>query len=441
MDPLRLTDLPLTENWNLFQPDMKGYIPPQRLQLHEDFEDLESQIRESFDPCYMHDNDVPFMALSVQQPFPTTSLTIRGENFIVPMSSHQMSYLTGTVLGDDHASKNTVPGTQLESISDAGNKTIVEVVDLVLRKIDAFRGDLKTERKLATIDVFKAGSHELSTTPTNENHIATVFVILPSLSTPADIRVQATHAALTGEVRLPLYLIEAIGAIGTYTGVSDGRIDVGAGGEVLCLTYHVFGLGSNKTWVIPSFEDLSGAVPMLRDGFCLWRHSLNSGGGADTLSAPPLMFFFLYHDPKSARDFRGEDATLLCHLAPLAKAYGFTAYIGDIVYTMSTRQELSHPYKEYFGEHVYLDPGNLYMSKSPDVEYELAALRTMGGVNVAEPKLVELATEMVLKDDDYEYLTNMVDPQEDYDILEDGIYSAQIVLRHIRKVSVLFLVA
>ncbi|KAJ7473670.1 hypothetical protein B0H11DRAFT_1918824 [Mycena galericulata] len=128
---------------------MKGYIPPQQLQLHSEFEDLESQIREFTDPNdYMCDNNVPFLALSVEQPFPTTSLTIRGETFIVPPSSREMSYLTGTVLGDAHASKTTIPGTQLESISDAGHETILEAVDSTLWEIDAFRGELKTETKL-----------------------------------------------------------------------------------------------------------------------------------------------------------------------------------------------------------------------------------------------------------------------------------------------------
>ncbi|KAJ7459625.1 hypothetical protein B0H11DRAFT_2286324 [Mycena galericulata] len=435
MDPLKLADLLLTEDWNLFQPNMKGYIPPQQLQLRSGFEDFESQIREFVDPSYMRGNTVPFLALSVKQPFPTTSLTIRGETFVVPLSAREMSYLTGTVLGDAHASKNTAPGTQLESISDAGQKTIVEAVGLALRKIDAFWGGLRTERKLATIDVFKAGSHELSTAPTNEDHIATVLVILPSLSTPADIRVQATHAAVTSEVRLPPDLWQTVSAIGTYTGVSDGRIDISAGGEVLCLTYHIFGPGSDNAWVIPSLENLSGALPMLRDAFCLWRYNLSSDGGADTRSAPPMMLFFLDDAPKSARDFQDEDATLLCHLAPLAKAYGFTVYIGDVVHTMSTQQEVSHPYKEYDAD---IDPSELYMSNKPDVDYELKALRTLAGVSVTDPKLVKLATEMVLKDD---YVVEMVDPEEDHDIVDEGIYSWEVVLTHTRKASVLFVVS
>ncbi|KAJ7450924.1 hypothetical protein B0H11DRAFT_1927958 [Mycena galericulata] len=111
-------------------------------------------------------------------------------------------------------------------------------------------------------------------------------------------------------------------------------------------------------------------------------------------------------------------AMLLCHLAPLAKAYEFTMYIGDIVHTTSTRQEVFHPYKEYFGENIDLDPSELYMSKNPEVEYKCETLRTLAGVNIAEPKLLELATEMMLKDDG-----GLMDlePLEDHDIVGEGV--------------------
>ncbi|KAJ7459573.1 hypothetical protein B0H11DRAFT_2316415 [Mycena galericulata] len=434
MDPLRLADLPLTEDWNLFQPDMKGYLPPQQLQLHPGFEDpeahtyhesLKSQIREFMDPYYMRNNNVPFLALSVEQPFPITSLAIRGEKFTVPLSSREMAYLTGTILGDADGSKNTIPGTELYFLNDSVHKAIARVVSSALRKIDASRAGFMTEKILATVDVLKAGSHELSNKPINENHIATVLVILPSSSAPADIRVQARHAAITAEVRLRRDLLETASAIGTYTGVSDGRIDIGAGGEIICLTYYIFGPRNEDASVIPRLENLSGALPPLRDAFCLWRHNLNSG--ADATTAPALMLFVLDRAPLAARDFRGYDATRLCHLAPLAKAYGFTMYIGSLVHTMSTEQEVYHDPKDYLGLYTDFDPSVLYMSDKPDVEYEFEALRTLAGVTIAEPKLLELAAEMLSKGDSS---LMDIDPKKDYEIEDDSIYSAQVVLTH-----------
>ncbi|KAJ7489769.1 hypothetical protein B0H11DRAFT_2278418 [Mycena galericulata] len=430
MDPLKLADLPLTEDWNLFQPDMKGYIPPQQLQLHPGFEDPESQIREFMDPYYMRDNNVPFLALSVEQPFPMTSLAIRGEKFTVPLSSREMAYLTGTILGDADGSKNTIPGTELDFLNDSVHKAIARVVSSALRKIDALRAGVRTEKILATVDVLKAGSHELSNKPINENHIATVLVVLPSSSAPAEIRVQATHAAITTEVRLRRDLVETASAISTYTGVSDGRIDIGAGGEIISLTYYIFGPRSEDASVIPRLENLSGALPPLRDAFCLWRHNLNSGANATTA----LMLFVLDCAPLAARDFRGYDATRLCHLAPLAKAYGFTMYICSLGHIMTRVEEVEHDPEEND-----FDPGELYMSMSDDleVEYDLEDLRTLAGVNIAEAELLERATEMVSKGD---RSVMDIDPQVHQDILNDHICYMEVELLHIREASVLLIV-
>ncbi|KAJ6507622.1 hypothetical protein DFH09DRAFT_1101010 [Mycena vulgaris] len=41
MDPIRLVDLPLTQIWDIFQPDMKGYIPPRQLEFHPGCDDIE----------------------------------------------------------------------------------------------------------------------------------------------------------------------------------------------------------------------------------------------------------------------------------------------------------------------------------------------------------------------------------------------------------------
>ncbi|KAJ7505097.1 hypothetical protein B0H11DRAFT_2187059 [Mycena galericulata] len=409
MDPLRLTDLPLTEDWNLFQPDMKGYIPPQQLQLESGFNDVKSQIRKFVEPRYMRDNDVPFLALSVEQRFPTTSLAIGGEKFTVPLSSREMAYLTGTVLGDAHASKNPVPGTELELLNDSGQKAIARVVRSALRKIDALRGGVETEKILATVDVFKAGSHELSHMLVSVR-LPAVYVPYTNHGLPSAILIYVRLRSATSHRHrrrmLPSppksdytgrNLMETVSAIGTYTGVSDGRIDIGAGGEIICLTYYVFGPRSDDARVIPRLENVSGVLPPLRDAFCLWRHYLNLG--ADATTAPPLMLFLLDCAPLAAREFQKQDATLLCHLASLAKAYGFTMYIGNLEHTMtSTEQEVYHDPKDYLDLHTDFDP---------------------------KPELLELAT--VSSDDG-----GLMDicPDEDYDILSDDICIAKVALMH-----------
>lgn len=59
------------------------------------------------------------------------------------------------------------------------------------------------------------------------NHFATIFVILPTFNDSADIRVYATHGAVSSDVHLPKDLSESVSAIGVYAGVAGACIEVG----------------------------------------------------------------------------------------------------------------------------------------------------------------------------------------------------------------------
>ncbi|KAJ6602676.1 hypothetical protein DFH09DRAFT_1301686 [Mycena vulgaris] len=177
------------------------------------------------------------------------------------------------------------------------------------------------------------------------------------------------------------------------------HLGVGAGGELPCIMYPVGAIPDDRgaTSLVPRLSHLSGALPSLRDAFCLWRHALNCSAPAPT-PAPALLPFFLGGSPESASEFTRYDATLLCHLAPLAKAYGFKMYAGVLMHTLSTAQEVYHSYKEYFGLNGDdLDPSDLRMSGDLEVDYEWTELRTFAGVGVddLEPALVDRAVEMV----------------------------------------------
>ncbi|KAJ7489209.1 hypothetical protein FB451DRAFT_1553081 [Mycena latifolia] len=444
MDPLKLSDLHLVENWNSFNPKMEGYIEPGSPDADIDlwYPDgcmfgIEDQFRELASSEYMRDNDsdAPVVALSVVQNFPTTSLTIRDETFTVPLSSREMKFL-GTFLGKGrskapHASRYTVKGDEVKILNDASHSAITARQIDVLEKLGASFGHVATP---VALDVFKAGSHELSTTAAEDSHFATIFVILPTFST-ANIRVRATYGTVTSAVQLPDDLRESVSAIGVYAGVSDARIKVGAGGEIICITFHV--CAENEDFV--RLEDRSGALSPLRDAFCVWRDLLNMDD--EDFPGPARMLFILDGRPKSARDFKGADATLLCHLAPLAKAYEFSMYIGQLVHISSTEQEVSHGYKQYFGLNgPDLDPSVLRMSKDPEVEYEWTGLQTLGRVNVKNPALLERATQMVTKNEYLQAKLLKVDVRDEYEIEGDSLNSATVIYRHIRTASILFIV-
>ncbi|KAJ7479845.1 hypothetical protein FB451DRAFT_1239979 [Mycena latifolia] len=432
MDPLRISDLPLAQNWATFTPDMKGHIPPQQLDLHPRCDDIEDQIRQFTSTDYMRDNNAPFLGLSVAQDFPTTSLEIHDETFTVPLPPREIAYLT-RLLGNANAPRHSVSGGEV-TLSNACHAAISVRETDVLGKLKAIDGNIGRETTLAALDVFKAGSHDLSTAPTDENHFATVFAILPAFTDSAIIRVHATHNTTSSVVNLPADLRQSVSAIGIYAGVTDARIEVGAGAELICLTYHVRVEPHDDICVVPRLEYLSGALPPLRDAFCLWRHALNTG-----TPAPALMLFFLSGTPEAATAFQDEDATLLCHLAPLAKAYGFNVYIGALVHTMSTEQEVFHPYKEYFGLDADLDPSELEMSDDPEVEYTWAGFRTLGGVNVVQPALVSRVAQMITTRPDLQADLMDVDMEEDYEIEHDSLYSATVTFTHTRTPSILFI--
>ncbi|KAJ6602711.1 hypothetical protein DFH09DRAFT_1354943 [Mycena vulgaris] len=441
MDPLKLSYLHAANDWNAFTPDATGYIPPQQLELHPDCAEIESQLREFTGADYMRDNNAPFLALSVAPGFPTTSLLIRGETFTLPLSSREMSFLA-THLGDASSSRHTVGQDEVDFLNDTCCRAISARQTSVLRKLKVTNHRIATRTTFKTLDVLKAGSHELPTAPEDTNHFATIFVILPALSASGDICVHATHETATNAVQLPTDLTQSVSAIGVYAGVSGARIEVGAGGELLCITYRVCAIPDDRGVIslVPRLAHLSGALPPLRDAFCLWRHALNCGA-----PAPALLPFFLGGSPKSASEFTRYDATLLCHLAPLAKAYGFKMYVGVLVHTLSTEQEVYHPYKEYFGLNGDdLDPSDLRMSGDPEVDYEWTELRTLAGVSVGdlEPALVDQAVEMVETRAFQKQLMKVgINDDDEYEIEDDSCYYARVIYKHTREASVLFIAA
>ncbi|KAJ6535018.1 hypothetical protein B0H19DRAFT_1080424 [Mycena capillaripes] len=137
MDPLKPSDLGITEDWNAFQPDMKGYIPPQGCDLWPDCEDIEAQMKEFTKTKYMRDNNTPFLAMSVANSFPATRLTIRGETFIVPLSPWDMAFLA-THLGNADAARHVVSGEEVGISSNASRSFIRKTHNDVLHKFKIF---------------------------------------------------------------------------------------------------------------------------------------------------------------------------------------------------------------------------------------------------------------------------------------------------------------
>ncbi|KAJ6476531.1 hypothetical protein C8R47DRAFT_1141712 [Mycena vitilis] len=285
MDPLKLSGLNATKDWDSFQPDRKGYLPPQPLALWPECDSIQAQIRQYTSTDFIRDNDAPFLALSVKSAFPLTRLTIRGETFAVPISPRDMAFLAAH-LGDGRASRHTVSEAEFQILDDAARSFISGNCTMALRKIKASEGNGGVDERLSALDVLKAGSHTLMTGAQDITHFASIFVILPTFTETVDIRVHAKHQGIPIDLQLPNDLSQSASAICMYTGVSDARIDIGQGSEAICLTYHVSVWNDTEPFFVPRLEYLSGAMPPLRDAFCAWRHTVDTGG-----DAPGLILF------------------------------------------------------------------------------------------------------------------------------------------------------
>ncbi|KAJ7804526.1 hypothetical protein B0H14DRAFT_3486107 [Mycena olivaceomarginata] len=391
MDPLNYwdlrSDLRAIDDWNVFKPDMKGYISPQELGLWPGCDSIEvCKLINSTPLDYMRDNDAPFLASSC----PSISRSI------VPLSLRWQQQ-------------------RQKILGDAGRLSISEsYYSAVLRMLKVGDGDGR--QKLEALSVFKAGIHQLPTVARDNNHFAAVFVILPTFVDSADIRVYATHENITSGQR--------VSAIGVYAGVSDAPIEVGTGVEVICLIHHECVVSEAEPWFVPRLEYLSGALPPLRDAFCLWRHNLNSGA-----NAPALMLFVLDHRTRCSTEFSEDDATLLCHLAPLAQVYGSKMLIGRLVHTMSTTQEIYHDPKEYFQLTEDIDRSTLH------------GLRTLGGAMVTQPALLAMATRVMKSGYLHDRLMDrdLDEHEDDVEIEQESICFATVINKHIRTASIPFI--
>ncbi|KAJ7463477.1 hypothetical protein B0H11DRAFT_2053030 [Mycena galericulata] len=192
-------------------------------------------------------------------------------------------------------------------------------------------------------------------------------------------------------------------------------------------------------------EDQVGDVH-LRDAFCLWRHKLN---GATGMATPSTAMLHLLTEPfKSVRHLMGNDAIVLCRLAPLAKAYGFTMHIGELEHTLSVQREVYHDYKDsgYLSDDDYSDDDSEDDesnddSDEDDIPYimpDIAEVETLGGKKVFQPALLELATEIMERDD---LQAELLEVNHEYAVQSVEHFKEHTTKKytHTRKISVLFI--
>lgn len=131
-----------------------------------------------------------------------------------------------------------------------------------------------------------------------------------------------------------------------YVGIDT--VEIGSQDEAVCfLTYHL--IAPPTASLFPTLAGTSPLVPGLRDTFKVWRERLQAG-----VEAPEFALFLLRNDGYSYyRD--KEDDTLLAHIAPLAKIYGFELDIVQVDQCQESIHTIGHAYRDLDALHEDMD--------------------------------------------------------------------------------------
>ncbi|KAK7017384.1 hypothetical protein R3P38DRAFT_2987152 [Favolaschia claudopus] len=433
MDPLEFSALHTVEDWNAFKPDMKGYTAPKDLDLWPECDTIEDQLRKFTLAEFLGIGHAPIIAVSSSKWFSNTQIIVYGETFSLPLSPRESAFLSAH-LGHCHDPRLPLPESEVKLTNEEARRDVWQISSKARDEIQALDGDRRNEEVLRGLNVYKSGSHQLESVAKSLFHYATVFVIFPAFTNGVDVHFRASHKSAISKVQLPKDLGETMSAVTVYTGVTDLYIEV-SGGEVLCLTYHVSAPAHTNPLLIPALSNISGSSAPLRDAFCLWKYSLLHG--RDT---SPLMVFFLHGSPTHARDFerRSDDATLLCHFAPLAKAYGFKLYIAECIYTQSTEHEIYHRDDEYIECCDDRRFRRMRMSDKPEEDYEFVGLTTLGGDPVANEGLLTLASKLIQRDVYLQDQIQFLNYDKEYDIVDQVRYISTVKYKHVYSATVLF---
>lgn len=147
-----------------------------------------------------------------------------------------------------------------------------------------------------------------------------MLMILPTHSSSIRVDVQNGTSSATTTFTLAENLPFSVHFITFYTGLNN--VQIRSEGDFCYMTYNLLLVDGEGP--LPTLSGISAVVPQLRDTFRDWkaRRQLQARG-VDVEQGPNFMLLLLREVYTKLDDLRGEDASLLAQLAPLAKAYHF----------------------------------------------------------------------------------------------------------------------
>ncbi|KAF5339637.1 hypothetical protein D9611_011405 [Ephemerocybe angulata] len=339
MEPLR--DLAVLKKWDRYVPSITGYT--------------------ATPPGHVSDTDVCALLGCLERlkpkgtiagahvmggaPFP--GIVVKNKALPVPMNDSDFKFLVESgdvaagqgayLLGQD---KVRIANTLWLRAAEKGSKKAMKHA-----KMDP---ELMKKAKLVGMTVVEpqvGDGHSLDTRSESENHLATVFVVLPSQRSSATF--EARHQGLTVIHDLTASALFAPHFLVCYPGTEHATLKV-QGAHLAYLTYQLY--VDEDFDLPPLLDDLSpGPRADVAAAFAGWARALaedSSGGGIPKehvlyqLDAVYIKKETIFHKMKSGANATSitntKDRLVLSHLAPAAKHFNFRILLGHACITQST---------------------------------------------------------------------------------------------------------
>ncbi|KAJ7745107.1 hypothetical protein B0H16DRAFT_1856679 [Mycena metata] len=151
MDPLPLNGLLVTEDWDGFNPDKKGFISPQEAEFETTGgSDIKIPIQQLGDQCYVR-KSARFLAYSRVKRISALRLSVRKEAFTPPLPRREIDFLKSHV--GNAESSYSVTGSEIELLGDT-KKRIKEQCAKALDKLEVADGAPLVTTTLEKLEVF-----------------------------------------------------------------------------------------------------------------------------------------------------------------------------------------------------------------------------------------------------------------------------------------------
>ncbi|THV04358.1 hypothetical protein K435DRAFT_961965 [Dendrothele bispora CBS 962.96] len=330
MDPLPFDELHSDSDSEAFSPsNMKGYLPPAKI---DRYIDVVGGIRKHTKDLRVKPLPIAAM-ISCSDPPQPGLLDSSGQRMpLHDRDAEPTEFLEYSVKND-----------KLKASNPRWDTFVSEKIAGPLTKMNAHSISRRASLSALTVQSGPM-NRRISVPKVDVAHYATAFVFLPTDST--SLKVKVTSGQTVERFKMTEDLSFSAQILVCYTGID--QIEVESTHSISYLTYNILAVAPRNLVIqpesIPSLSDISPVVPELRDVFRTWKWLLQNTRDVSAKNAPEHVLYMLNSSGCVSSE---RDKSLIGHLVPLAKAYGFGLRLVEVRHNTRSVHEIDHPYKEY----------------------------------------------------------------------------------------------